>query len=97
VDFGGWLRNPGLERYEAAFRENGVGAGVLFHLTADDLKELGIAAVGHRRQLLVAIANLRDDPASQQVVISTDDHRATTPTAERGTSRCCEATRLPLL
>ena len=60
VDVGGWLRNLGLEQYEAAFRENGVGAEVLRHLTADDLKELGVAAVGHRRQLMVAIAELRD-------------------------------------
>ena len=30
----------------------------------DDLKELGVAAVGHRRQLLVAIAKLRDGAPS---------------------------------
>ena len=60
VDVGSWLRNLGLEQYEAAFRENGVSAEVLCHLTADDLKELGVAAIGHRRQLLVAIAKLRD-------------------------------------
>src|SRR4051812_8618756 len=61
VDVEGWLRNLGLEQYEAAFRENGVSAEVLRHLTADDLRELGVAAVGHRRQLLVAISELRDD------------------------------------
>jgi class 3 adenylate cyclase len=60
VNVGSWLRNLGLEQYEAAFRENGVSGEVLRHLTADDLKELGVAAVGHRRQLLVAIAELRD-------------------------------------
>jgi class 3 adenylate cyclase len=64
VDVGGWLRNLGLEQYEAAFRENGVNAAVLRHLTADDLKELGVAAIGHRRQLLVAIADLRDGAPS---------------------------------
>jgi class 3 adenylate cyclase len=64
VDVGSWLRNLGLERYEAAFRENGVSAEVLRHLTADDLKELGVAAVGHRRQLLVAIAEVRDGAPS---------------------------------
>ena len=66
MDVGGWLRNLGLEQYEAAFRENGVSADVLRHLTADDLKELGIAAVGHRRQLLVAIAALRDGARRRQ-------------------------------
>jgi hypothetical protein len=59
MDVGAWLRELGLEQYEAAFRENGVTADVLRHLTADDLKELGVTAVGHRRQLLVAIAALR--------------------------------------
>ena len=35
-------------------------AEVLCHLTADDLKELGVASIGHRRQLLVAIAKLNE-------------------------------------
>ena len=60
VDVASWLRNLGLERYEAAFRENDVSAEVLCHLTAEDLKELGVTAVGHRRQLLVAIAKLNE-------------------------------------
>ena len=69
MDVASWLRNLGLERYEAAFRENDVSAEVLCHLTAEDLKELGVAAVGHRRQLLVAIAALRPEgtPAGDPV------------------------------
>ena len=47
-----WLRSLGLEEYEAAFRDNKVDAAVLPKLTADDLKDLGIAAVGDRRKLL---------------------------------------------
>ena len=39
---------------------------VLPDLTAEDLKELGVAAVGHRRRLLAAIAALRDDTISLQ-------------------------------
>jgi class 3 adenylate cyclase/tetratricopeptide (TPR) repeat protein len=81
VDIVGWLRSLGLERYEAAFRENGVSVEVLGHLTTDDLKELGVAAVGHRRQLLVAIAELRD--GAPQAVRSTDDHIASTSAGER--------------
>jgi hypothetical protein len=46
---GGWLRGLGLERYERVFRENEIDERVLPKLTADDLKELGIAALGHRR------------------------------------------------
>jgi hypothetical protein len=59
VDVANWLRDLGLERYEAAFRENDVRAEGLCHLTAEDLKELGVTGVGHRRELLVAIAALR--------------------------------------
>jgi hypothetical protein len=41
-----WLRSLGLEEYAAAFRENKVDPAVLPKLTAEDLKDLGIAAVG---------------------------------------------------
>ena len=58
MDVGGWLRSLGLEHYEAYFRENKIDADVLPRLTADDLKDLGISAVGDRRRLLDAIATL---------------------------------------
>ena len=50
-----WLRSLGLGKYEAVFRENEIDETVLPNLTAEDLKELGVAAVGHRL-LLDAIA-----------------------------------------
>ena len=56
-----WLRSLGLEEYEAAFRDNKINARVLPNLTAEDLKELGVTALGHRRILLDAIAALRAD------------------------------------
>jgi class 3 adenylate cyclase/predicted ATPase len=59
MDIGGWLRSLGLERYETAFRENEITEKVLPNLTAEDLKDLGVAIVGHRRTLLDAIAALR--------------------------------------
>jgi class 3 adenylate cyclase len=58
MDIGGWLRGLGLERYEQSFRENEIDLRVLPELTADDLKELGVVAIGHRRLLLKAIADL---------------------------------------
>ena len=61
MDVGSWLRGLGLERYEAAFRENEIDGTVLSTLTADDLKDLGIGIVGHRRKLLDAIVALRAD------------------------------------
>ena len=84
MDVASWLRDLDLERYEATFRENDVRPEVLGHLTADDLKELGVAAVGHRRQLLVAIAKLRDDnDAPPPAVSTTDDDRTSTYAGER--------------
>src|ERR1700741_3516392 len=59
MDVGGWLRKLGLEQYEAAFRENEISEKVLPNLTAEDLKDLGVGMVGHRRMLLDAIAALR--------------------------------------
>ena len=61
MDLGGWLRSLGLERYEAAFRENEINERVLPSLTQEDLKEIGVGPVGHRRILLEAIAALRTD------------------------------------
>ena len=58
MDIGDWLRDLGFERYEGAFRENEVDARSLAFLTSDDLKEMGVVAIGHRRLLLNAIAEL---------------------------------------
>src|SRR5262249_17808540 len=52
-------RSLSLEEYETAFRENKVDATVLPKLTEEDLKDLGVQAVGDRRKLLDAIADLR--------------------------------------
>ena len=68
MDVADWLRALGLERYEAAFRENDVDAELLLGLTDNDLKDIGVNSLGHRRRLLEAIAALRlkdapiDDP-----------------------------------
>ena len=45
-----WLRSLGLGKYEAAFRENEIDETVLPSLTHENLKELGVTAVGHRRE-----------------------------------------------
>jgi class 3 adenylate cyclase len=60
-----WLRSLGLGKYEAAFRENDIDEAVLPSLTAEDLKELGVAALAHRRKLLDAIAALRGDETAK--------------------------------
>jgi class 3 adenylate cyclase/tetratricopeptide (TPR) repeat protein len=58
MDVGGWLRGLGLEQYAAAFRENGIDEQVLCHVTAEDLREIGVSTVGDRRKLLSAIGEL---------------------------------------
>ena len=60
-----WLRSLGLERYEAAFRDNEIDETVLPSLTQETLKELGVTAVGHRLKLLDAIAALRADASGK--------------------------------
>ena len=61
MDLGGWLRSLDLEEYEAAFHKNHIDEVVLPNLTAEDLRDLGIGSIGHRRKLLDAIALLRGD------------------------------------
>jgi len=58
MDVADWLRKLGLEQYEPAFRANEIDERVLPRLTAEDLKDLGVSLVGHRRRLLDAIAAL---------------------------------------
>jgi class 3 adenylate cyclase/predicted ATPase len=59
MDVAEWLGGLGLGQYAKAFAENDVDAEVLQQLTADDLKELGVTILGHRRKLLTAIEALR--------------------------------------
>jgi hypothetical protein len=58
LDVADWLRGLGLEQYASAFRGNAIDAEVLPSLTAEDLRDIGVAPVGHRRRLLEAIAGL---------------------------------------
>jgi class 3 adenylate cyclase len=60
-----WLRSLGLEQYEATFRENAINEKVLPNLTAEDLKDMGVGIVGHRRMLLDAIALLRAEGSAK--------------------------------
>ena len=58
MDVGGWLRGLGLGQYEANFRDNKIDADLLPRLTGDDLKDIGVFALGDRLRLLEAIAAL---------------------------------------
>jgi class 3 adenylate cyclase/predicted ATPase len=56
-----WLIGIGLEQYLATFTQNDIDAGLLSKLTSEDLRDMGIASVGHRRRLLEAISKLSGD------------------------------------
>jgi len=70
MDLGSWLRTLDLERYEPVFRRNDIDVDLLPKLTADDLKDLGIASVGDRRRLLEAIRSLGRTLAAPSTALS---------------------------
>src|SRR4249920_1676611 len=53
-----WLEKLGLGQYAQRFVENDINFSILSDLKDQDLKELGVSSLGHRRQLLRAIAEL---------------------------------------
>ncbi|GAB5439481.1 adenylate/guanylate cyclase domain-containing protein [Falsiruegeria mediterranea] len=59
-----WLESMNLGQYADAFEENYVELADLPELSEDDLKELGMAAMGHRKGLIRAVAADRTDVAS---------------------------------
>ena len=54
-----WLEKLGLGQYAQRFAENDINFSILSDLTDQDLKELGVTSLGHRRQLLRAITELK--------------------------------------
>jgi class 3 adenylate cyclase len=53
-----WLQSLGLEQYAQAFADNDIDLGLLTSLSEQDLKELDVSSMGHRKKLLKAIAEL---------------------------------------
>jgi class 3 adenylate cyclase/tetratricopeptide (TPR) repeat protein len=88
VDVTAWLDELGLGHYAEAFADNDIDGAMLTELTGDDLKELGVASLGHRKALLAAIAALRDDDgdltstvgpnATGEVVVADGERRQVT-------------------
>lgn len=57
-----WLKSLGLEQYVSVFDDNAIDAEILPRLTAEDLKEIGVDALGHRKRILEAIAAMEGQP-----------------------------------
>jgi class 3 adenylate cyclase/predicted ATPase len=54
-DLAEWLGKLGLSQYTEAFAENNIEYAVLPDLTENDLRQLGVSSLGHRKKLLRAI------------------------------------------
>src|ERR1700758_2118482 len=57
-----WLQKLGLGQYANRFAENDITFAILLDLTDQDLEKIGVASLGHRRQLLRAIGELKSAP-----------------------------------
>ena len=60
MDVTRWLHEIGLPQYADLFRANNIDASLLSSLTNEDLKELGVGSLGHRKRLIAAIGTLPD-------------------------------------
>jgi hypothetical protein len=83
MDIEAWLQGLGLERYVPAFRDYEIDWEVLPKLTSDDLREIGVAAIGHRRKLLDAIAALGATAPTAAVAAAPSDAPAPTDAERR--------------
>jgi hypothetical protein len=84
MDISAWLRGLGLERYEQAFRENAIDEAILPKLTAEDLRDLGVTAVGHRHILLDAISVRRQPPCPFSLIVPVGRIRGVVVIADMG-------------
>src|SRR5262249_14051567 len=54
-----WLESLGLAQYSQAFAQHSITWELLGELSSEDLRDIGVAPLGHRKRLLKAIAALR--------------------------------------
>src|SRR6516165_3964695 len=77
-----WLKELGMSEYSERFVENHIDLRIPRELTDQDLKDLGVASLGHRRRMLVAIRELGGSaPATSQTT------PAAAPPAQDGAER----------
>jgi SAM domain (Sterile alpha motif) len=83
LDIDGWLRGIGLAQYAEIFRANDIDGELLGRLTNDDLKDIGVLSLGHRKKLLKAIAALTAAPEAPSSIPVAVTEPKTHDTAER--------------
>ncbi len=57
-DMAQWLASLNLEQYAEAFENDAIEIYMLPELTYDDLKDMGVDDLGHRKRILKAITAL---------------------------------------
>jgi class 3 adenylate cyclase/predicted ATPase len=87
IEIAEWLHSLGLACYSEAFAKNAIDWEILPKLTSDDLREIGIAAVGHRRKLLEAIAALGGATPEETVDLPPSSTTAAAPRVEEAERR----------
>jgi predicted ATPase/class 3 adenylate cyclase len=65
-----WLVEIGLEQYVSNFADNDIDVNLLPALTANDLREIGVKSLGHRKKILDAIEKRND---AKLKPVSTDE------------------------
>jgi class 3 adenylate cyclase/tetratricopeptide (TPR) repeat protein len=58
-----WLQSLDLDQYAQAFVDNDIDFRVIVKLSEQDLKELGVSSMGHRKKILTAIEELHEATA----------------------------------
>src|SRR6516225_9521710 len=72
-----WLEQLGMQEHIQRFADNDIDFAILGDLTDQDLKEIGVASLGHRRKLLRAIADLKGVVKDAPTVAAVAAARAT--------------------
>ena len=87
MEVAGWLQAIGLPQYARSFHDHHVDEALLPSLTAEDLRDMGVASVGHRRLILNEIAALSkspdDEPADRHSQVNQKATRQNFATGER--------------
>jgi class 3 adenylate cyclase/predicted ATPase len=79
-----WLAEIGLPEYTPIFIENDLEFDLLCELTDQDLKELGVTSLGHRRRMMRAIAELK---SSGSLAVGTPSAPPLEPSRENDAER----------
>src|ERR1041385_4826196 len=85
MDVARWLKDLGLPQYIDAFLDNDIDREVLLDLNDEELQEIGVKSLGHRKRLLKAIDVVRE-AASESSSLGqpkVQDHVAASAVAER--------------